>query len=162
VTLAGVGYVSAVLLAVIFWAAGSAKLRAPATVAAEFEAMGIRSPETAAKVLPFLEFGVAILLLAVPWVGAAVALAFLIGFTVVLVRVVRSGAVLSCACFGATSTQPVSWIDLVRNGLLILTAGFGLFAERISPSAPDIVIVLGATAVAVVALRLQRQRRDEV
>ena len=49
----------------------------------------------------------------------------------------------------------------VRSGV-ILTAGFGLFAERISPSAPDIVIVLGAMAVAVVALRLQRQQRDEV
>lgn len=157
-TLAGVGYVSAVLLAVVFWTAASAKLRDPDRVASEFEAMGIRSPEVAAKALPVVEFVVAILLAAVPWVGAALALAVLIGFTVVLVRVVRSGAVLSCACFGAMSSQPVSAVDLVRNAALIVAAIVALGAERIAPAAPDIVLVVGAAAIVAVGLRLRRER----
>ncbi|MBX7068265.1 MAG: DoxX family membrane protein [Microthrixaceae bacterium] len=159
-TLGGVGYVTAVLLAVVFWNAGSGKLRDPSRVATEFEQMGIRSPETAAKVLPFVEFGTAVLLVAVPWVGAAVSLALLVGFTVILIRVVRSGAIVPCACFGASSTRPVSVVDLVRNGLLMVAAAVALAAVREAPSAPDIVAVLGAFAVAVVALRLARQARE--
>lgn len=156
-TLAGVGYVAAVLLAVVFWSAGSAKLRDPQRVVDEFTAMGIRSPETAARVLPFAEFGTAILLAAVPWVGAAVSLAMLVAFTVVLVRVLRSGAVVACACFGATSTQPVSRVDVVRNLLLIAAAAVAVAAERRSPTAPEIVAVVGAAAISFVALRLARQ-----
>lgn len=159
-TLAGTGYVTAVLLAVVFWVAGFAKLRAPRRVADEFEAMGIRSPERAARVLPVSEIAVALLLAAVPWAGAVLALGLLVSFTVVLVRVVRSGAVVPCACFGAVSERPAAWIDVVRNVLLITAAGVALGAERVTVTAPEMVVPLGAFVLGSVGLHALGGRVD--
>ena len=160
-TLAGTGYVTAALLAVVFWVAGTSKLRAPDRVAEEFVAMGIRSPELAARVLPAVELIVAVLLVAVPWVGATFALALLVVFTVVLVRVVRSGAVVPCACFGAVSQQPASWLDVARNVALMAAAAVALGADRVSATAPELVVPLGAFVVGYVALRVAAGRVDD-
>lgn len=157
-TAAGTGYVTAVLLAIVFWVAGFAKLRAPERVTAEFEAMGIRSPERAARVLPVVEIALAVVLSVVPSIGAAIALGVLVVFTVVLVRVVRSGAVLPCACFGAVSEQPASWVDVVRNLGLIIAAVVALGGERVTATAPDLAVPIGVFVLAYVALRVRRSR----
>lgn len=160
-SVAAIGYLLAVVIAVVFWAAATAKVIDPGRVAREFDQLGIRRPDTAARVLPAVEFGVAVLLVAVPWVGAAVALAVLVGFTVVLVRVLRSGASLSCACFGAASSQPVSTVDVVRNVALVIAAGVALAAERVAPTPGDIVVVGAVVAVVMLALAALRRRGAE-
>jgi len=158
-TLAGTGYVTAILLAMLFWWAGFAKLRTRDRVVDEFAAMGIRSPETAARALPIVEVGVALALVVVPWVGAIAAVGLLVVFTVVLVRVVVAGAVLPCACFGAVSERPASWADVVRNVLLIAAAAVAVGAERVSDlAAPDITVPAGAFVLGFVVVRILQER----
>lgn len=113
------GRVAAALLSVVFVVAAGSKLLDLHRVTEEFVALGIRRANVAARVVPALEFGTAVLLWVVPWLGGSVSVAMLCGFTVVLLRQLRSGAPASCACFGSTSARPVTGRDLVRNLVLI-------------------------------------------
>lgn len=157
-SIAGAGYVTAILLAMLFWYAGFAKLRTRPRVVEEFAAMGIRSPELAARILPIAEVLTAVLLAVVPWVGAVVALGLLVVFTIVLARVVRSGAHVTCACFGAVADRPATWVDLVRNGALIVAAAVAVGAERVDVTMPEITVPLGAFVLGAVCLRVLRER----
>ena len=74
-----------------------------------------------AWVVPAAELVTAALLVAVPSVGGPAALFLLVAFTVVLSNVIRRGAHVTCACFGAASSHPVSVVDIARNlGLMVL------------------------------------------
>ncbi|MFN8051158.1 MAG: hypothetical protein U0Q22_06985 [Acidimicrobiales bacterium] len=157
-TWVGVGYCADVVLAVVFVVAAVAKVRDRPRVVREFDAMGIRWPHYAATVLAALELVVAALLVSTGWPGAAGAVAVLGGFTVVLVRQIRSGSQAPCACFGAASSQPVSWVDIVRNAVLMVAALVGLAGERAVPRAVDAAVVTVVTLAGVGALRALRRR----
>ncbi|NBY44517.1 MAG: hypothetical protein EBQ64_00770, partial [Acidimicrobiia bacterium] len=55
------------------------------------------------------------------WFDQAVAasLILLVGFTILLLVRLRDPERLPCACFGATSQRPMSWLDVLRNVILI-------------------------------------------
>lgn len=112
------GLASLLLAAVFGWSA-LAKLRdVPGTVES-FRAMGLRRPLFLARVIPVVELGVGVWILLAPWVGASLAFAMLVGFTLVILSVIRSGVVVRCACFGATSAAPLGWGGVVRNLILM-------------------------------------------
>ena len=74
--------------------------------------------------LPWLEVVVgALLILRIqPIPVATVALVMLVVFTVALARVLATGQRPSCMCFGATRAQPVSWVSVSRNLVLVAVA----------------------------------------
>ena len=71
---------------------------------------------------PVTELATALGLVVLPGWGGVLAFALLAAFTANLAFVIRSGRVATCACFGGTSTAPVSVRHLVRNGVLLALA----------------------------------------
>ena len=157
----GVGYTSAVVLAVVLAGAGTAKLRAPRTTAASFAALDVPAAGLLARVVPVLELAVAVALLTVPRVGAVAAAALLLAFTAVLAVTMGRGVEAGCACFGAPAGKPVSGIDLVRNaGLLSLASAAAVSERPVVPALADVVLVTTAVAIGVVALVALGTRRE--
>lgn len=114
--------VAALILAVVLVLAGVAKLRRPAETAEDFAGLGLPWPGPLATLVPLVEIGCAALLVLVPGWGGVAAFGLLAVFTAALAPVIRSGRVVSCACFGALDRGPVSGRHLVRNGALGLLA----------------------------------------
>ncbi len=112
------GYGCALVLAAVFVRAGAAKLARPGRTAAGFAALGLPAPAPLAWAVPAAELVTAVLLVASPQVGGALALAVLVVFTGVVVSAVRRGVTAGCTCFGAVSAKPVSARDIVRNLVL--------------------------------------------
>lgn len=112
----------AAVLAIVFVAAGLAKLLARRATTDDFAALGLPQPRLLALLVPIVELVVAGLLVVVPWLGGISAFGLLAVFTAFLVPVVRSGAVVSCACFGGARSSPVSGIHIVRNVLMMAAA----------------------------------------
>lgn len=155
----GIGYASAVVLALAFALASVSKLRDLTATAEGFERLGLPSPRLFAAVLPLTELGIVALLLIVPAGGAIAALVTLAFFTTFLVGRLRAGVRAPCACFGAARALPLSWVDVVRNALLAGLAIAALPAERPGGvSITDAVVVLVATAVGLGLLRVARHR----
>jgi hypothetical protein len=153
--IADVGYVAACLLAGVFAWAGVEKLRRPAETARAFTALGLRGAASLARAVPIVELVLAVALVTVPAVGGAVALALLAGFTVLLVGTVRAGRDVGCGCFGTASRRPVSFVDVVRNGLLAVLAVATLAVPTPrTPSLPSAIAVLAAAAAGLVVLAL--------
>jgi hypothetical protein len=125
--------VSAALLAA--WALGAvlvvaavAKLRHPLATATDLAELGLAGPALLARLIPVAELATAgALFVAPPW-GGVVAFALLAAFTAVLARVLRSGRAVSCACFGATSSRPISAATVARNVLLLAMAALATTA----------------------------------
>ncbi|MFJ3229744.1 MauE/DoxX family redox-associated membrane protein [Streptomyces sp. NPDC086787] len=67
--------------------------------------------------------------------GFVLTLLLLTAFTAGIVRTLRSGTKASCACFGAT-TVPIGRRHVVRNGVLLALALFGLAAALTGTAAP--------------------------
>lgn len=157
-----IGMAAAGALAATFAWAGAAKLGRPAETAEAFSDLGLPRPAALAQAVPAVELLLAVALLAAPGAGAAVALVFLGAFCVVLVRALRRGVEVRCACFGQAGGPPLSWVDLVRNGLLGLLAAYALTAG-LEPRLPSLVAV-AAVAIEWLAgagvLRVLRRRRD--
>jgi hypothetical protein len=120
------GAACALLLAATFVRAAAAKLARPSSTAASFAALGLSGSPALARAVPVVELGVAVTLVAGPRPGAVAALVLLVGFSVVLARALRAGATAPCNCFGSARADPVSSVDLVRNGLLAGLAAAGL------------------------------------
>jgi uncharacterized membrane protein YphA (DoxX/SURF4 family) len=125
VLLADAGMTAAAVLAAVLAWAGAAKLQRAEATREGFAALGLPRPDLAARAVPVAELLVAVLLLAVPPVGAVLALLLLGAFTWVVVQQVRAGSEVPCACFGQPHAPPLSWTEVVRNGIL---AVFGLLA----------------------------------
>lgn len=111
--------VLALVVAAVFGVSAAAKLRDREGTARSFAELGLVAPVGLAGLIPVLELLTAVALIALPVVGAFLALGLLVAFTVVILGVIRSGATVSCACFGATSSSPVGWGSVVRNLLLV-------------------------------------------
>lgn len=160
--LVDLGMAAACVLALTFAWAGAAKLGRRAETAAGFAELGLGRPELLGRVVPMVELALAVALLAAPAAGAAVTLVLLAGFTTVLVRALRRGVEVRCACFGQAGGPPLSWVDLVRNGLLgalaVLALGAGL-EPRVPASVATAAVVLTAASSAAL-LGFLRQHRD--
>ncbi len=158
-TVAGIGYTAAVVVAAVFAVAGVAKLRDPSGTAADFEALGLPRPRTMALFVPLAELAVVALLLIVPAAGAIGALVTLAFFTVFLVGRLRAGVKAPCACFGTARRDPLSWVEIGRNIGLAVLAALALSTDRpVRPTAGDIAVVASGVALAVLTLRLGRRR----
>jgi hypothetical protein len=155
-----VGYCMAVFLTGVFVVAAAAKVRTPWATATTFRRLGVPAADATARTVPVVELVVATVLLAAPRAGAVAALVLLIAFTVVLARAVQRGVDVSCGCFGAASSDPVTRVTLLRNALLVAAAGCASLlasAPRV-PSFAAVVLVsttvmLGAIAVAAAEVR---------
>jgi len=148
------------LAAILVWAA-FLKLRDPDATRASFDALGLRSPHVLAWAVPVAEVVVAATVVLWPPFGGSAAIVLLVAFTVVLTQVVRSGARVPCACFGATATSPVSWLDVVRNvGLALLALVASIPSTRGWPGLLPLVVVAVAIVVSSALLRLARAQFD--
>ena len=139
----GTGYAAAVVLAVVFLRAEAAKLARRDDAARAFAALRLPAPAAMARGVPAVELGLAAALLAAPRAGGAASLVVLAAFSAALLRAIRSGVTAPCACFGAATADPVSSVDLLRNGLIGVLAAVALVASR--------PVVPGPAAVAAVA-----------
>lgn len=128
--MASVGFVAAVLVASVFVWSGVAKLRDRREVGRDFAAIGIPFAPVAVIAVVIVEFVAAALLVLRPSLGAIVALVLLAVFSAVLASVIRSGRDISCGCFGANQSEPISSVDLVRNAALAVLATLALGGDR--------------------------------
>ncbi|MGI9596173.1 MAG: MauE/DoxX family redox-associated membrane protein, partial [Acidimicrobiales bacterium] len=117
-----VAVVAALLLAAIFVVAAVAKLRDRPTTVVDFGSLGLPKPELWATAVPLIELATAAVLVVRPGWGGVAAFGLLAAFTANLAMIVKSGRVATCACFGGSSTRPVSSRHLIRNGLLLVLA----------------------------------------
>ena len=157
----GVAYPSAVVLAAVFLYAGGSKLMDPRAAAASLRALAAPAPALTARMLPLLEVGVALALLVVPVVGGVLALAALSSFSAVLAATIRGGSTAPCGCFGATSQQPASTVELLRNVLLGALAVTAMFAT--GPRYPTLeatVTVSALTITGAITVSLSRLRQQ--
>ena len=144
-------------LAALLIVAGVSKALRPTETRTAFDELGLRSASRLAIAVPVAELVVAVTLVVWPPVGGSAALVLLAAFTVVLVRVARSGSGARCACFGALGSAPVGWAEVVRNLGLCALAVLALGATRAWPE-PDALLVVGMALFAgSVALRAGRR-----
>lgn len=111
-----------IVLALVLVAAAVSKLRARRTSCAVTSALlGDRSGPVVAAALPWVEFGVAFMLVAwwgpIPGIVAAI---LVLGFTAVVVR--ANARHVPCACFGTPSDAPPGGGAILRNGVLLALA----------------------------------------
>ena len=156
----GAGYAAAVVLAALFLRASAAKLARPDQAVRSFTALGLPAAATLARAVPAVELALAVALLAAPRVGGGGALALLAAFSAVLARAVRAGATTPCACFGTAATDPVSALDIVRNGFLAMLAIAAMAATRpVVPGPGGALGVAAAVAGGFGVLAVARRRR---
>jgi uncharacterized membrane protein YphA (DoxX/SURF4 family) len=146
----GLASLLAVALALVLLAAAVAKLRSPSRTTQDFAALGLPAPRLLARVVPAVELTVAVVLIAAPGWGGVAAFGLLVLFTALLVSLVRSGQTISCSCFGAVSDEPVSWVEVTRNGILLTMAAAVTPIDRLE--VPGFAAIVGASAFAVIAL----------
>lgn len=149
----GVAYGAALLVAAVFLRAAVAKLLDPIGTSAAFRALGL--PDITSVAIPVIELALVAALVLVPGWGAAFALALLAAFTTFLALARRSGVRTGCNCFGSARRAPISWVEILRNGLLASITVVALTASR--PTVPDlgaIATVLGAAVLATGVVRL--------
>ncbi|QRZ61302.1 MauE/DoxX family redox-associated membrane protein [Rothia sp. ZJ932] len=96
--------------------------------------------KTAAKILPWAEIALAVVLLFAPGILQVIAtfcaLLLFAFYWVVIARAVMSGNTASCNCFGTASSAPISRWTLARNTALVLAAVVvvaGAFADGRAP-----------------------------
>lgn len=158
---AGVGYSAALLLAAVLAWAGLAKLRRPGATTAALRALDLPAAPLLAVVVPCAEVATALLLAVRPPAGAVAALTLLALFTLLLGDRLRRGVAVSCGCFGSTHGEPISSVDLVRNGLLAVAAVAALGAPApVLPSLESVVATSAAGAAGLVVLALLALRRQ--
>ena len=147
------GMAAAGVLAATFAWAGASKLGRPAETAAGFAELGLGRPVALARAVPATELALAVTLLAAPAVGAVVALVLLTSFSVVLVRALRRGDDVRCACFGRAGGPPLSWVELARNGLLGVLGALAVTAG-LDPRLPALIPVVAVVVVVIASASL--------
>ena len=157
----GVAYTSAVALAAVFLYAGASKLMDPRAVGEALRALAVPGAAVTARMLPLVEFAIAVALLFAPAVGGVLALIALAAFSAILAARIRGGSSAPCACFGATSRAPVSSVELFRNALLAMLAVTAMLAT--GPRRPTLdatVTVSVLTMAGAIAVSLSRLRQQ--
>ena len=154
-----VSSVAAVILAIVMLYAAQSKLRAHEATSRDFQQLGLPQPAVVAWLVPLAEIAIAVALVATPGWGGVAAFIMLIGFTTFLVSILRSGAQVSCACFGSTNNEPVSVVEVGRNLILLTLAAASASIERlVQPTLASVMVVsiaalIGLTLVQLISLR---------
>lgn len=157
----GLSSILAVAVALTLVTAAVAKIRQPIRTAQDFAALGLPIPRFLARCVPAVEIAVAMALLVIPGWGAVAAFGLLALFTALLVSLVRSGQSIACSCFGAVSDEPVSWVEVARNVVLLGAAAAIVPLDRLAPpSFPAIVAFSALAVIAAVAVQLVAFKRD--
>jgi peroxiredoxin len=116
------------LLAAVFFIAGSAKLFDPIGTRKALRDFGVPGFLTPLLVvlLPLAELAVALAMIpaAFAWYGAWGALALLAVFLLAIAVAMVRGRTPDCHCFGKLHSAPISWKTWVRNGILAVCAGW--------------------------------------
>ena len=120
----------ALLLIAMFVVAAISKLTSPAQIRRSAVSLGV--PAWLAPLLAPLEIAVAFTIAIRPQIGAFFASLLLLSFTFLLARVVRSGATVTCGCFGAASNAPITSTTVVRNVGLLTLIWPTVFADRLT------------------------------
>jgi uncharacterized membrane protein YphA (DoxX/SURF4 family) len=173
--LTGTAALAGPVLMLVFAASAIAKLRRPAATRQAFARLGVPMPGLAARLVPFVEVALCALLVIAPRPAAAMALALLAVFTLVLLPAAASNrsagtdgfAPVTCGCFGSASAAPVSPVEIVRNAVIMAAAalaaaagpselGSGLRTVTLA----DIVSASTAILIVTVALQLLALKRD--
>ncbi len=110
--------VASFVLAGTFAIAAILKFRDPAATRRSMADFGLPSPHLLAVAVPVTELATALLLVVDRRTGGPCAVALLVAFTTLIVGRLVAGRRDSCGCFGTWSSRPLSWRDLVRNGVL--------------------------------------------
>lgn len=122
------GFLLRIALATIFIYAAWVKIKDPWQMFAmsidSYKLLPLWAVEWTARVLPWVELAVGMMLLAGVWlrVGTAAASAMLLVFFVLMVRAYAKGMEISCGCFGPGDI--ISWRTLVRDGSMLAGALF--------------------------------------
>ena len=117
-----------IFLGAIFVYAAWLKLREPWAVFAiaidSYQILPLWAVEMVARILPWGELVLGILLMAGIWrgVSSAAASVLLIVFLSLMVRAMAKGMQIECGCFG--SGEPLSWATLTRDGALLASSLF--------------------------------------
>ena len=119
--------VASLVLGAVFIVSGVTKIASPAQWRTQSADLGVPAP--VATVVPFLELAVGALLVSqlARSLAALVAGVLLIAFTILLVVRIAQGRRPPCACFGALSTKPIGWGNVVRNVVFLVLAGVVAF-----------------------------------
>jgi uncharacterized membrane protein YphA (DoxX/SURF4 family) len=114
-----VSTLAAVVLGLVLLASGALKVAGWAAWRRQAAMLGV--PFAVASAVPAAELALGALLVVGLWRSAAAWLAgaLLLGFTVFLVAVLRTGQRPPCACFGSLSRRPIGWWSVVRNLVLL-------------------------------------------
>lgn len=114
--------VASVLLGAVFVVSGIAKIAAMQQWREQAAGLGV--PSLAASGLPFVEMAVGALLVAqiARRPVATIAFVLLVAFTTLLVVRLSQGRRPPCACFGAMSSKPISWVNVARNATFVALA----------------------------------------
>ncbi|OWY62821.1 hypothetical protein B7486_56375 [cyanobacterium TDX16] len=115
-------YGASLLLAAVFVAAAVGKLADRQETAVGFGRLGLPASSAMATVVPVAELTTALALALVPVAGGVLAIVVLGSFTGFLADRVNKGVAEPCRCLGGTSTRPVSWEDVLRNGAFLAVA----------------------------------------
>ena len=173
--------VARLILAAVLLLSGALKLVDRDGSRETFEGVGV--PDMVARplvwLLPSVELVVGLLICvpATARLASAAAVVLLAGYIVVVWRLVRRGSAVACHCFGALSSEPVSYRTLVRNLVLLALALLGAVGQvggywtswqwvREAPPATDVALVVSTAALgttvwlAVLALKLMRRNGE--
>lgn len=115
-----------IILGAIFIYAAYVKLRDPWELFAmsidSYQVLPLRMAEMAARVIPWLELAIGLMLIAGVWLrisGTIVSLMLLTFFTL-MVRAYAKGMQINCGCFGPG--EAISWKTLLRDGSMAAAA----------------------------------------
>ena len=112
-------FVFAVIVATVFVYAGVAKFATFNNWT--FQARALGAPDPFVVLVPLFEIALAVLLVGGWWFELTVVASLILvcAFTILLLVRLRDPERLPCSCFGTTSQRPMSWLDVVRNVILI-------------------------------------------
>ena len=112
-------FIFAVVVAAVFVYAGVAKFATFNNWT--FQARALGAPDPAVVLVPLAEITLGVMLVGGWWLMQTIVagLLLVVSFTVLLLVRLRDPDHLPCSCFGATSQRPMSWLDVLRNVILI-------------------------------------------
>ena len=113
------GELAGITLAAIFTVASVAKFRDPTGTRYALAQMALPVPHLFAVGVPVVELLTALLLIVEPRTGGPCAVALLTAFSTLVVGRLLAGQRKGCGCFGAWSTENLSWWTLARNAILV-------------------------------------------
>jgi hypothetical protein len=147
--------VARLTLASAFALSAGTKLARSAAFTASLSEFGVPAARLVARLLPPVEGGLAVALVALPrqsWPAFA-AIAVLALFTGAVVANLAGGRETPCPCFAAAGGRPVSAATVLRNGLLLALAVLATGSADGASAGPTLVLAAVSAPATLVALR---------